>query len=275
MPREQRLQGHAARLRRLPPGAVQRRTQNPNHSGGRLLDDVRDVSSADRPDLASGGELQPQQRLRAGRRARHAGLRDLPREQRLPGHAAHCVGCHQAQYNATRNPNHAAAGFSTTCETCHRATDPTWTSGTVQPQHRLRPGRRARHAGLRRVPREQRVQGHAAHVCRLSSGAVQRARRNPNHAAAGFPTTCETCHKATDSTWHAGHVQAHAVPAHGAPQRRVRAVPHDAEQLPDFSCTVCHARSETDGHHRGRNGYVYESNACYSCHPNGRAGDRS
>jgi len=41
-----------------------------------------------------------------------------------------CVGCHQAQYNQTTNPSHLAAAFPTTCESCHRFSDQSWTQGT-------------------------------------------------------------------------------------------------------------------------------------------------
>ena len=37
-----------------------------------------------------------------------------------------------------------------------------------------------------------------------------------------------------------------------------------------FTCLTCHAQTEMDGHHRGLSGYRYESQACYTCHPNGR-----
>ena len=38
-----------------------------------------------------------------------------------------------------------------------------------------------------------------------------------------------------------------------------------------FSCTTsCHPRSEMDDKHKGRAGYLYDSQVCYSCHPNGR-----
>lgn len=33
-----------------------------------------------------------------------------------------CVSCHQQDYNASTNPNHASSGFPTTCETCHSTT---------------------------------------------------------------------------------------------------------------------------------------------------------
>lgn len=39
-----------------------------------------------------------------------------------------CVGCHQANYNQTTNPAHAAAQFPTTCETCHNQNS--WSGAT-------------------------------------------------------------------------------------------------------------------------------------------------
>jgi hypothetical protein len=39
-----------------------------------------------------------------------------------------CYGCHQANYNATTNPNHKSAGFPTTCATCHTTTS--WLGAT-------------------------------------------------------------------------------------------------------------------------------------------------
>ncbi len=111
-----------------------------------------------------------------------------------------CVGCHQANYNATKSPNHAAAGFATTCETCHKATDSQWGGN-----------------GFNHNAVFQLVGVHASQACatchrnnvykgtpRDCIGCHQanyNAARNPNHVAAGFPTTCETCHRATDSQW--------------------------------------------------------------------------
>lgn len=40
------------------------------------------------------------------------------------GKSTACVSCHQADYDATTNPGHAAAAFSTTCGSCHGTT--TW-----------------------------------------------------------------------------------------------------------------------------------------------------
>lgn len=40
-----------------------------------------------------------------------------------------------------------------------------------------------------------------------------------------------------------------------------------------FSCTACHTQAETNPIHSGITSYVYESSACYTCHPTGESGD--
>jgi hypothetical protein len=44
-----------------------------------------------------------------------------------------------------------------------------------------------------------------------------------------------------------------------------------------FSCLSggCHTAAETTPNHNGVSGYLYESSACYSCHPDGKGVDHS
>jgi len=180
-----------------------------------------------------------------------------------------CVGCHQDEYNRTKAPNHAAAGFSTSCETCHHATDTRWEGATFN------------HASVFPL-----LGVHAAQSCaschrnnvyrgtpKSCVGCHQdayNATRNPNHAATGFPTTCESCHRATDTSWTQGRFTHTWFPLTG-PHNRPCAQCHTTPNVfTQFSCTACHARAETDSHHRSQPGYRYDSAACYSCHPNGR-----
>jgi hypothetical protein len=97
---------------------------------------------------------------------------------------------------------------------------------------------------------------------------------DPKHSTAGFPTTCDTCHKATDATWSQGRFDHTWFPiTSGAHANRACSECHtNPSNYSIFTCTTCHGRAETDSHHRGVSGYVYSSPACYSCHPNGRAG---
>ena len=207
-----------------------------------------------------------------------------------------CYSCHKADYQNSKNPTHAAAGFATTCDTCHKSTDPAWRPASFNHNTAttFAARRRPRDAGLRDLPRQQRVQGHAARLLLLpqdrlpelegpphvgrrlpddlrhvpqvlrpglearelqpqhgddvparrastrrrparpaTSTTSSRARRatatpatrpttrtptNPSHAAAGFPTTCDTCHQFSDAGLEARHLQ--PLDVHDVPARR-------------------------------------------------------
>ncbi|MEZ5420882.1 MAG: hypothetical protein R2708_26565 [Vicinamibacterales bacterium] len=116
------------------------------------------------------------------------------------GTARDCVGCHRTRDDRTTSPNHAQAGFPTTCENCHRASDELVERRLLQPQPGVPAGRASRRRGVRGLSREQRLQGHGARVRRLPPHAL-RPHDDPNHAAAGgFSTSCESCHRATDTS---------------------------------------------------------------------------
>ena len=183
-----------------------------------------------------------------------------------------CVACHLPQYQSTKDPNHAAAGFPTTCATCHRLSDPSWQQGTFS--HGAYFALVGRHAtaacaschgnGVYRGTSRDCV---GCHLPRYQ------ATRSPNHAAAGFPTTCETCHRATDTSWDQGTFNHTWFPIttgrhSGNPCSACHTSPSNYAV---FTCLTCHGRAETDRKHQGRNGYRYESAACYACHPQGRA----
>jgi hypothetical protein len=180
-----------------------------------------------------------------------------------------CVGCHLPNYNAAQNPNHVAANFPTTCDTCHRPTDPGWQGASFN------------HNAVFALVGVHATQACAAcHINNVYQGTPREcvgchltsynATRNPNHAAAGFPTTCQSCHKPTDSSWTQGQFSHTAFPLTGPHNRPCADCHTTPNNYAQFSCTVCHARGETDSHHSGIGGYRYDSTACYSCHPNGR-----
>jgi hypothetical protein len=194
---------------------------------------------------------------------------------RYAGTPTLCSGCHIDKYNATTDPNHVAAGFPTTCDTCHKATDASWTQGVFN------------HSQF-----YQLVGVHATQPCAachpnnrypgtptLCSGChidKYNATTNPNHIAAGFPTTCDTCHRPTDTSWNQGTFNHTWFPITGSNHSVPCAQCHtNPSNFAVFSCISggCHPQSQTNGDHSGVSGYVYASTACYSCHPNGRAGN--
>ena len=182
-----------------------------------------------------------------------------------------CASCHQAKYNATTNPPHLASGFPTTCETCHTTTQ--W-PGAVFNHSSSRFPLTGLHATTPCAScHSDGVYHGKTLVCSGCHLPKYNATTSPAHSAAGFPTTCETCHTPngwTPSSWShesrfpiaTGNHKRSCVTCHTAPS--------DYHQ---FSCfNGCHAKATTDSHHQGRAGYVYNSPNCYACHPQGRAG---
>ncbi len=181
-----------------------------------------------------------------------------------------CVDCHQANYNATTNPNHTAANYPTDCTQCH-TTSPGWTPATVN--HDFFP----------------LTQGHnisdcsACHVnnnyTTLSSDCVECHLTNyntatePNHSAASFPLSCASCHT-TAPGWTPATFDhdSQYFPIYSGKHRGEWSSCTDCHKEPtnyaSFSCFDCHLQNKMNEEHRGVNGYVYDSNACFTCHPN-------
>jgi hypothetical protein len=91
------------------------------------------------------------------------------------------------------------------------------------------------------------------------------------HTGSGFPTTCLECHTAT--TWSFTHPDFPIYSGKHAREWPTCQTCHDQpETFMVFTCLNCHEhrQSEADAEHREVNGYVYESTACYTCHPDGR-----
>jgi hypothetical protein len=187
------------------------------------------------------------------------------------GAARTCVGCHQTEYARTTSPNHVAAGFTTVCETCHRPT--AWAGAAFD--HGALSG------GFRLVGRHTSATCSSCHVNNVYKGTARDCAgchlgdysrtSSPSHVVAGFPTTCETCHRAGDTSWQQGRFT-HQFPITSGPHRRPCSACHQTASYQMFTCLVCHEhdRATMDDKHRERAGYRYDSLACYSCHPNGR-----
>ncbi|MDF1543670.1 MAG: hypothetical protein P1R58_01060 [bacterium] len=102
---------------------------------------------------------------------------------------------------------------------------------------------------------------------------------SPNHVADGFSTECQNCHRM--HSWRPATIPNHEIyfPIYGGEHAGTwnscttcHTDPNDSKV---FTCLVCHAhnQSDMDGEHGGMTGYVYNSDDCYLCHPDGRARD--
>ena len=147
-----------------------------------------------------------------------------------------CADCHQGEYDATTSPNHASAGFSTSCQDCH---------GTS-----IWAGAGFTHSTFPLTGAHNAANCSDCHVGNLFAGTPSdcmdchlpefNATTNPNHASSGFPTSCQDCHSTT--TWAGAGFTHDTFPLTGA---------HLA-----VTCTDCHLGGVFTG----------ATSACASCH---------
>ena len=200
---------------------------------------------------------------------------DCHKNAQYRGTATDCYTCHQTDFNGVADPNHPLNNFSHDCLSCHTMT--AWTPATIDHSTTSFPLTGAHisapcvscHTGGRYAGTT--TDCYQCHTADYVSAA------NPAHATANYPKACITCHGTTawkPSTFnHTPFFPIGAGDKH-RPGRWVTCA--DCHTSPAnftiFSCITCHEHNKTsmDDKHRGRNGYSYDSNACYKCHPTGR-----
>jgi hypothetical protein len=185
-----------------------------------------------------------------------------------------CVSCHQSNFQNTTNPNHITSGFPTDCQVCHNTS--AWVPSIFDHNKTVFPltGTHLKvacancHIGGRYV-------GTPTDCFSCHKVAYQTV-TNPNHVAAAFPTTCQTCHNTTAWT---GATFAHSgfpiySGAHQGKWTTCADCHTNSSNYAVFTCVSCHAHDKTlmDPKHSGVRNYVYNSTNCYSCHRNGSAG---
>ncbi|MSR47041.1 MAG: hypothetical protein EXS13_08245 [Planctomycetes bacterium] len=185
---------------------------------------------------------------------------------RYVGAPLECAACHQADLASATSPDHVALGYQDDCQRCHSPT--AWrgahfahTTFALQGQHRAADCTNCHVAGgFAGTPRD-------CYSCHAADYAATTA---PDHATAGFGTSCEQCH--TANTWGDGNFDHDSFPISGAHDGLDCADCHTTGNYPTFSCIDCHEhrQSEADKEHKDEQGYSWNSLACFSCHPDGR-----
>ena len=113
------------------------------------------------------------------------------------GKSTACASCHLADYNATNNPAHAAAGFPQTCDQCH--TTATWAGATFDHDSKFFPiysgthqGRWSQCSDCHTTP-----SNYAAFTC-MSGGCHGKSSTDASHSSvSGYvyqATACYACH---------------------------------------------------------------------------------
>ena len=157
-----------------------------------------------------------------------------------------CLTCHLKDFQATKNPNHVAANFSSNCLQCH-------TTAAWQPAKFDHSTVNFVLTGAHTVPPRQCTDCHVNNNYNLTSTTCVschlkdfQGATNPSHVSGGFAQTCETCH--TTAAWQPATFD-HA--KSGFPLT-------GAHTVPPRQCTDCHVN----------NNFNITSTTCVSCHQN-------
>ena len=215
-----------------------------------------------------------------------------------------CFACHQANFNATTNPNHPAQNIPNTCATCH-TTAPGWKPATFGIHSSYYPltGAHATIAG-------NCTQCHNGNyvnppnTCVGCHQANYNNTTNPNHSSISIPTTCADCHT-TNPGWtpatfaihnnyyvlqgahttlacsacHTGNYTSAPTTCYGCHQANYKNTTnpnHAAAQFPT-DCASCHSQTAwtpASFNHDGQYFPIYSGkhknkwDLCSDCHPN-------
>ncbi|MFZ4576933.1 MAG: hypothetical protein ACOYOB_00955 [Myxococcota bacterium] len=189
--------------------------------------------------------------------------------QQFSGTPTVCGDCHRDLGQAVRVPDHRLAGFGPGCQTCHT----TWTWNPAKVDHGRWWALEGRHATA------ACASCHGGGVYRglgrdcLNCHQANYLTSHPDHVAGGFPKTCGDCHTAIAwnvlvSRWHDRWFEVST----GSHSGLSCASCHPGQvKAGQFACTGCHEHNQSSmtGKHEGVGGFVWESHACYSCHPKG------
>jgi len=201
-----------------------------------------------------------------------------------------CMGCHLTSWQSTQTlggnvPNHVSANFpqtATACAGCHPIT--TWAAGvfdhsttgfTLTGAHVMPPAAGSKivactdcHVGGNYALTSANTVCYSCHTAAWTStqtlgGSV------PNHIAAGYPTTCDTCHTTTSWLGATFNHTYFGIPHHSSVCNDCHQV---ATDYTSFTCINCH--TNTSAHRPGMShpnvngGNWYGPTLCYNCHKN-------
>jgi len=156
------------------------------------------------------------------------------------GTSAECVSCHLTNYNATTNPSHTAAKYSTDCKICH--TSAAWKPSTFNHNTSTAFPLTGSHIGVDCISCHSKGYVGTSAECVSCHLTNYNATTAPAHGTAKFSTDCKTCH--TSASWKPSsfnHNTSTTFPLAGS---------HIG-----VACISCHSK-----------GYTGTSAECVSCH---------
>jgi hypothetical protein len=190
-----------------------------------------------------------------------------------------CYNCHQQNYTSTTQPNHVEEGYSTNCLDCHSAKAYEWSATGFN--HDFFPLTQG-HFSL------ECAQCHTENVnSSISAECVEchledfNNAENPTHDRDNFSLSCTECHSISVD-WQPADFRIHdavSFPVYSGKHRgewkSCTECHTNSSNYAVFTCIDCHEhnRSKMNNEHDDERNYVYESNACYECHPRGTEDD--
>ena len=172
-----------------------------------------------------------------------------------------CHLCHERDLARATSPDHVNNGWVTGCERCHSPSG--WAGADFR--HDFFP-LNGGHSALQCT--QCHIGGNFGSIPSACFSCHQDDyQRAPNHEQ--FSQDCTQCHSTV--AW-SDAVFNHRFPLQG-PHARPCSTCHQGGDTSSFTCLVCHEHRQTemDDVHDDVNGYRYDSQACYQCHPNGRS----
>lgn len=198
-------------------------------------------------------------------------------ENGYTGTPTECYSCHQQDYEGVQDPNHVLKGYSTNCTECHTTNG--WddiinfnhsiTQFPLTGVHITTDCNDCHEQGFTNTPM----------ICFACHEPDYNNSTDPNHIAAGFPTTCEDCHQTIAWTPATFDHDGRYFPIYSGEHAGEWELCSDCHKVPNnfsvFTCISCHEHNQPDmdDKHDGIQGYVYESSACLSCHSDGTKGN--
>jgi len=189
-----------------------------------------------------------------------------------------CYSCHSDNYRATTNPNHILSGYSTNCIECHNEKSHEWSATGINHDFFPLTGGHALSCILcHKNGKNEKISANCIDCHQENFNATT----NPNHIQSGFSTNCTDCHT-TNPNWQPASYKQHDsqdFPIYSGKHKNqwdnCNECHTETGNYSSFSCLNCHEhrKSAMDNEHDDRRDYTYESNACYSCHPRGKADD--
>jgi DnaJ-class molecular chaperone len=182
-----------------------------------------------------------------------------------------CVACHRLDYDRSVVPPHLTLTFPTDCASCHTTVG--WPGGLYDHAVTRFPLTGAHRATTCAQCHGDGIWRGKAMSCASCHQRDYDATVDPNHRTANFPTTCQSCHTTTgwagarfdhDAQWFPIYSG-----AHNGRWSTCSTCHTNSANYAVFTCLTCHGQATMDEKHRGRTGYRYDSQACYSCHPRG------